>query len=158
LFHHIPKCLQSHSESAVVGYILTQSQLAVGLYIGQDLNAVEPLLKYLYTSVETACIRPAPPVAQIAVFVELRAFVIKPVYHLMSHYSSDGSIIEGVIGIHIKKRILQYARRKTYFVDGYVIIGVYILWIHIPFRRINRFFEFAFNRVIPKKTIYRSIV
>ena len=56
----------------------------------------------------------------------------------MTDYHTDGTIVEGIIRIHIEERILQDTGGETDFVGGRVIVSVDGLRSHQPFVLIHR--------------------
>ncbi len=75
----------------------------------------------------------------ISVLVEATARVIETVRHLVADHHTDGTIVEGIVGIHIEEGILQNTCGEADFVGGGVIVGIDGLWCHIPIIAINGF-------------------
>ena len=107
----------SQHQTAQVGDIFAHGQFAVDLdVIHRDVlgvlvrDAAGALVKLL------AILR-RPPVAQIALRVELAAFVVEAVGQFVPNGGAGVAVVRGIVRPGIKKRRLQDARRKIDVVD-----------------------------------------
>ncbi len=128
-------------QTAVVGYVLTQGELAVGIDLGvvANLDFIEPVNQHLCVLLETGGILGLPPVVQVAVLVVVAALVVETVGHLMTNHHSDGTIVESIVGIHVEEGFLQDACGETNLVGSGVVVGVDRLRSHAPFGLVHRF-------------------
>src|SRR5699024_8152304 len=127
------ECLIRNLQTTVVGNILTQCHASVGIYARSNLDAIEEVHHHLSTLVQVLGIFSSPPVFQVTVLVVLATLVVESVSHLMTDYHTDGTIVEGIIRIHIEERILQDTGGETDFVRSRVIVSVDGLRSHQPF-------------------------
>ena len=65
--------------------------------------------------------------------------------HLMTDHYADSTIVESIIGIHIKERILKDTRREANLVGSWIIIGIYRLRSHQPLIFIHRLTGFSYH-------------
>ena len=96
---------------------------------------------------ETLCVFVCPPLAQIAVFVVFAALVIKAVGHLVTYDYAYGSVVEGVVGIHVEEWALEYACGEADLVGGGIVVGIDGLGGHVPFVSVDGFVETCGNHV-----------
>ena len=65
----------------------------------------------------------------------------------MTNHHADGSIIEGIVGLHIEERILKNTSWETNLVGRRVVVGVDRLWRHVPFVPIHRLLPFTIQHI-----------
>lgn len=128
----VKESIVSHLQSSVVSQVLTQSETTIGVQIGQHLDIGEEIGIHVRTLLEAFGIASCPPVTHIAVGVILAALVIEAVCHLVAYHYTDSAIVEGLVCLRIKERILQDTCGETNLVGSGVVIGVYRLGIHEP--------------------------
>ena len=71
---------------------------------------------------ETLGVFVGPPLAQIAVLVVFTALIVKAVGHLVAYDYSYGSVVEGVVGVHVKEWTLEYAGGEADFVGSVLLM------------------------------------
>ena len=130
-------------QTAVVSDVLTEGEFTVGIDTGRNFNAVEMINDELGFLLEGGGILFGPPVGEVAVFVVVTALVVEAVGHLVADNHADGTVVGGIIRVHVEERRLQDAGREAYLVGGGVIIGVHRLRGHLPFGRIDFLADFA---------------
>ena len=128
--------------------VLAQRQFSVAVQSGEYFKIVEEVFHDLRSLFETLGVCFGPPVAQVAVFVELRALVIEAVGHFVADDHPDGSIVAGVVGIRLEERRLQDAGGETNLVGGGIVVGIDGLRCHQPFVSIDAFVHSLFNVVV----------
>ena len=84
-----------------------------------------------------------PPVAQIAVQVELAAFVVETMCKLVPDDGSDRAVVGGLVETVVKERRLQNSRRKVDVVLLRIVVGVDGRRSHAEFGAIHRLSDFA---------------
>ena len=132
----------------MVGHILAKCQLAVGEEARQHLDLIEEVAHHVGAFLEVLGIVGGPPLAQIAVLVELGALVVESVGHLMTDDHSDGTIVEGVVGLHIEERRLQNTCGEADLVGGRVVVGVHRLGSHIPDRIVHGLVQLLIDHIV----------
>ena len=55
----------------------------------------------------------------------------------MTDDNADGSVVEGIVGLHVEEWRLQNAGREANLVGGGVVVGVDGLWRHVPLVAVN---------------------
>jgi hypothetical protein len=50
----------------------------------------------------------------------------------MTYHHAYGSVVHGIVGMHIEEGRLKNAGRETYFVGSWVIVSIYGLGCHQP--------------------------
>ena len=111
------------------------------MYAGRYFDLIEGLFHHFRAGIKSSFVFCGPPVDHVAVLVELATLVIETVGHLMTDDDSDSTIVEGIVGTHVKERILEYTGGETDLVAGRVIVCVHGLRRHVPFGLIHRFAE-----------------
>ena len=139
----VPHRRVGDAESAVVSDVLTEGELAVGVYARHDLNLVELGHKHLGLGVELLGILRRPPVGHIPVLVEESALVVESVGHLVTDHDSDSAVVDGVVRVSVEERRLEDRRREADLVRRRVIVGVDCLRRHSPFGLVGRLAEFG---------------
>ena len=132
----------------MIGHVLAQCERAVGVESWQHLYAVVELAHHLNAFCEALCVLVAPPLAQVAVLVVLGSLVVESVSHLMSDDYTDGSVVEGIVGLHVEEWGLQNAGREAYLVGGGIVVGVHGLRCHEPLVAIYRLVELRANHLL----------
>ena len=87
--------------------------------------------------VESLCVGFGPPVLHVAVGIILSSVIVEAVGHLVAYHHTDGSVVEGFVGLGIEEGILQDACREAYLVGRGVVVGVDSLRSHVPFLAVN---------------------
>ncbi len=82
-------------------------------------------------------VRRRPPVAQLALGVELAALVIEAVGELVAYHPADGAVVDRRVGGRVEHRRLQDARRE-HDVAQRAVVGVVGLGRHPPVRAVDR--------------------
>ena len=103
---------------------------------------------YSYTLFETLGVILVPPCYQISFFVVLAALIVESVSHLMTDYHSNGTIVEGIVSIHIEEWRLQDTSRETNLVGGRVVISIHRLGSHEPFILIYRLVQLGLYHIL----------
>ena len=101
--------VEGHLEATVVGEVLAQREVAVGVEVGQHLDVAEEVGILLGALVEALGVRLRPPVVHVAVLVVVASLVVEAVEHLVANDHADGAIVEGVVGLRVEERILEDA-------------------------------------------------
>ena len=115
---------------------------------GSYFNTVEEVSHHRRTSLKVLGIFCRPPIFQVTILIILTTLIIKSMGHFMSDNYTNRSIIEGIIRIHIKERILKYTGRETDLIRRWIVICIYCLRSHIPLVLIDRFTIFADHFVV----------
>src|SRR5450759_3605454 len=112
---------ESDAQTAVIGGVFAQRQAAVqldvvdrgeaGIFVGDAGGAL----------VELGAVGRGPPVAQIAVAIELAALVVEPVSHLVADHRSGSAVVERDVAAGVEERGLEDACRE---VDAVVLRAV----------------------------------
>ena len=113
--------------------VLAQSKLSVCFQARKYFDIAKEVCHNLNAFVETFCVASSPPVSQVTVLIELTALVVKSVSHFMTDNYADSTIVECVVSVHIKERILKDTCREADFVSRRIIISVHCLRSHQPF-------------------------
>ena len=80
-----------------------------------------------------------PPIDQLALAVELSAFIIKSMAQLVPDDHPYTSIVHRVEVIVLEERRLHDARRENDLIEIRAIICIHIVREHLPLRAIGRF-------------------
>ena len=128
----ILECLISNLQATMIGNVLTLSQTTIGMNARKHLDIVVEINDYLSTFLELLSIFFSPPVFQVTVLVILTTLVIKSVSHLMTNHYADGTIVEGIISLHIEEGILQNTSREANLVGCWVVVCIHSLRSHQP--------------------------
>ena len=144
----ILKGLEGYHQSAVVGHILAQRQAAVGMQSGQHLYAVVELSHHLYAFAESLGVLVAPPLAQVALLVVLGALVVESVCHLVTNHHAYGSVVEGIVGLHVEEWGLQYACGEANLVGRGVIVCIHRLGCHEPLLAVHGLVQFRAHHIL----------
>ena len=126
-----------NAQTTLVGDVLTQCQVAIGMEILDDDNLVELSSQFLGGCLETCGIALGPPVNHVALAVEHAALVVKAVRHFVADYHANGTIVGCIVGIHIEERWLQDGSREADLVGGGVVVGIHRLRRHAPLVLVN---------------------
>ncbi len=82
--------------------------------------------------IEALCIVGCPPVLQITGSIILATLIIETVSHLMTYHYTDSTIVERLVGLGVKERILEDTSREADFVGGRIVVGIHGLRSHVP--------------------------
>ena len=104
--------VEGYLQASVVGEVLTQCELTIGVKTGQHLDGIEEVTVELGTLLKAFGISSRPPVMQVAVGIVLTALVVEAVGHLVTNHHTDGTVVEGGVGLRIEERTLQDAGGK----------------------------------------------
>src|SRR5947208_17070925 len=99
-------------EAAEIGEVLAQGQLALDVYTGKRLVSIELLGKHVRVNLVPVGGLPGPPVAQSPLGIELAAFVIEAVAHLMPDGRTGFAIVDGGIGAGVEEGRLELGGGK----------------------------------------------
>ena len=152
------ECLHRNHQATVVGDILAQCKLAVCVEAGENLNLVEEVHDDLCALVELGCILVGPPVCEVTLLVELTALVVEAVGHLVADDNSDGTIVERVVLIHVKERVLEDTCREADLVCCGVVVCVHGLWCHVPLLAVNRLAPLLIDMLVPTELRHSAAV
>ena len=146
-------------QTTVVGQVLTQRQATIGIKVGQHLDSREEIGILVGAGLELLAIGSSPPVVHITILVELASLVVEAVGHLVTNHHADGTIVEGIVGRHIKEGHLQNTGREADLVGGGVIVGIHGLRIHIPVVDIHGLASHVVNLVlVPELTTCQQVL
>ncbi len=128
------------AEAAEVADVLAHRQLAVdaGLAVVERAEAVVLGFQLVLQLLEVGLVGRAPPVAQIAGAVGLRALVVEAVAHFVADHRADAAVIDRRIGRDVEERRLENGSREHDLVEGRVVVGVDRLGQHEPFGLVDR--------------------
>ena len=79
-----------------------------------------------------------PPVVQVALGVELAAFVVEAVRQLVADHHADAAEVDGVVSAVVEERRLQNAGREVDVVHLRVVVGVDRGRRHVPLAAVHR--------------------
>ena len=116
-----------YPQTSVVGNILTQGEVTVGMNRVEHDDVVVLFGQNLGPFVKLLGIGRSPPVVQVSVLVELTALVIKPVGHFVADYYPDTTVVDGIVGIEIKEGRLQNTGREANLVGAGIVVGIHRL-------------------------------
>ena len=142
----------------MIGNVLAKCKCTVSVQVRKHLNIVKVVRYNLYMCLELIGIAGCPPVSKVSFLVKLTALVIKSVSHLMTYHYTYGTVVECVIGTHVKERILQDSGRETYLICCGIVVRINSLRSHEPLCIVNRFLVFAVYHILQKETAYGNIV
>ena len=117
----------------MVGYVLTESEGAVGMDAGQDFDLVELVHQDGSLGLEGLIVLGSPPVGHVAVLVEQASLVVESMGHLVADHDSDGAVVDGVVSLGIEERRLEYACGEAYLVGSGIVVCIDGLGRHEPF-------------------------
>ena len=137
IFLCLLECCVSHLQATVVGQVLAEGEIAVGLKVGQHADVGEEIGHHLCASLKLVAVAFCPPVAEVAFLVKLAALVVESVSHLMTDDHADGAVVEGIVSLHVEEGVLQDAGGEAYLVGGGIVVGVDGLRVHIPLVAVN---------------------
>ena len=141
------KGLEGDLQTTMVSHVLAEGELAVGLETGQHLDVVEEVAHDMSTFLEVLCILGRPPLAQVAVLIELGTLVVEAVCHLMTDDHADGTVVESIVGVHIEEGRLQDTCGEADLIGRGIVVGVDRLWCHVPHGVIHGLVESALHLV-----------
>src|SRR3984957_9912540 len=125
-------------DSAVVRGVLALSQAAVLLHagLGHELGVLvgDAIASFV---VGLGIVR-SPPVAQIAVLVELASLVVVSMNGFVPNDSAGGRIVDSIVLGGIEERRLQNAGREVDGVGLRVLVGIHSRRCHLPFGSVER--------------------
>ena len=104
--------IEREGEAAEVGDVLAHGEVAVDVHAGQRLEGVVLRAQLPGAVFERLGVVGGPPVAQVAVGVDLAALVVEAVGELVADHAADGAVVDGGVGVGIEDRRLQDRRRK----------------------------------------------
>ena len=138
------QCRIGDAQSTVVGRVFAQCQPAIQkdrlvLAFGRSGLKAAVLVGYAIGALgEGFAVGCRPPLAHVALCVELRAFVVEAVRHLMSDDHADGAIVDRRIDGEIEKWRLQDTGREVDVVERRIVIGVDRRRRHAPLFFVDR--------------------
>src|SRR5689334_13808514 len=106
---HLPGPVR-HREARQVADVLAERQLAVDVAIVEHRVAIELRGERVGALLELRGVVRRPPVAQVAVAVELPAAVIEAVADLVADDRANAAVVDGVVGGHVEERRTQDGR------------------------------------------------
>ena len=125
------------AQAALVGDVLAQGQVAVGMLVLHDDDLVELCSQLLGGFLELLAVLLGPPVGHVAVLVKHAALVIKAVGHLVADNHADGTKVGSIVSLYIKEGRLQDGGGEADLVGRGVVVGVHRLRCHAPFVPVN---------------------
>src|SRR5580692_3295493 len=125
-------------DSTVVGGVLALGQAAVLLHAGFG-NELSVLVGDTVAALVVGLgIVSGPPVAQVAILVELAPLVVIPVNRLVSDHGTRGRVVDRVILGGIEERWLQNPSREVDGIGLRILIGVHRWRRHSPLGSVER--------------------
>ena len=82
-----------------------------------------------------------PPIAEIALRVELASLIVEAVAHLVADDGTDASVVHSVVRIGVEERRLENAGGKLDLIQGCAVRGIHRRRHHAPLRPIDGFAE-----------------
>ena len=143
LLEGILHCCERDAKTTVVSDILAESETAVCMDTGKNLNLVELSGEFASFLVELGLVLSSPPVDHVSILVEHRALIVETVGHLMADDNTDTAIVDRNISLRIKERLLENSGRETNLVCGRIIISIDCLRSHPPLCLVGRFSKFG---------------
>ena len=137
--HRILQGVKSHLQTTMVGEILTEGELAVGIEVGQHFDGREEVGIFVCPLGKLLAVVLRPPIGHVAVLVVVASLVVEAVCHLMSDDHTDGTIVEGIVGSHVEEGHLEDTCREADFIGGGVVVCIDGLRSHVPLVAVNRF-------------------
>ena len=120
-------------EAGVVGDVLAEGQLAIDEIARErregGVFGDQPLRLRGKARLVARC----PPVAQVAVAVELAALVVEAVADLVADHHANAAVVQRVVSRRVERRRLQEGRREDDLVHRRVVVGIDGLRRHRPF-------------------------
>src|SRR5262245_15162530 len=83
-------------------------------------------------SFKTFFVRRRPPLFQIPICIELRAFIIESMRDFVRNDGADTAIIYSCVSAKREKWWLEYCGREYDFIHVRCVICIHRLWIHVP--------------------------
>src|SRR3712207_476810 len=123
--------------STLFPYTTLFRSTAVGMQARQYLYSVKEVSIHVGTLVKSLGVVGCPPILHVAIGVILTTLVIETVGHFMANHYTDSAIVERIVGLGVKERILKNARREAYLIGCRVIISINRLRSHEPFVLVN---------------------
>src|SRR3954470_14680006 len=87
---------------------------------------------------ERPCISRSPPIAQIALRIELPALIVEAMCELMANHGADAAEVYGIVDGLIEERRLQDSRWEVDVVECGAVVGVHGRWSHSEFAAVER--------------------
>ena len=103
----IAECRVGYTQTTVVGDILAQREVTVGMNRIEHDDIVVLFGQNLGPLVELLGIFGRPPVVQVTILVVLTALVVESVSHLVTDNHTDSTVVHGIVGIEVKEGRLQ---------------------------------------------------
>ena len=122
----------------MIGDVLTEGILAVGVNAWQNLHRAVLLHKHCCLFVELGGVFRGPPVVHVAIRIEEAALVVETVGHLMTDHDADRTVVDSIVGIGIEERRLKDGGREADLVGGGIVVGIHSLRSHSPFGLVRR--------------------
>src|SRR5437762_4071549 len=151
------ECSVRDRETSQIGEILTQRQFAVYVQAVEHRVRIELRCDQTRSCLELRQIGGTPPVAEIALRVELRALVVEAVSHLVTDDGAHAAIVDGVVGVWIEERGLHDASGKHDLVHRGIVVRIYRWWCHPPFGAIDGLSDLG-QRAPPLVLTYGDLV
>ena len=143
------KCLEGDVQTAVVGDVLTQRELAVGFQVGEDIDFVEEVDHHLRACLKLLGVVCAPPVSEVSILGELAALVVKSVGHLVSDDDAYRSVVVRIVSRHVEEGRLEDTGREADFVGRRVVVGIDSLRGHLPLVSVDGLAILVSNHLAP---------
>ena len=67
----------------------------------------------------------------------------------MADYNTYRSVVECIVLVHVKERVLQNSRREAYLICCRVVVGIHCLRCHEPLIAVNGLAPFLLNVLVP---------
>src|SRR5947209_10419672 len=129
---------QCDTRTTIIGGVLAQRQLAVEMYTR---NRLESRILVRYTScalLKLLRIDRGPPVAQIALCIEVAPLIVESVRQLVTDHHPDTAIVDRIIQPLVEERRLQDSCREVDVVLQCAVIRIYRRRSHAPLRPVHR--------------------
>src|SRR6185437_9746230 len=123
--------------TAAVAEILAERELAVDLDAGDGAEVVVLVDQASGAFGEGLGVGGRPPVAQVALGIELAALVVKAVGHLVADDDADRAVVAGIVALLIEERRLEDAGGEDDLVELGFVIGVDRGRGHLPLAAVH---------------------
>src|SRR5882724_390783 len=141
--HHLLQRHQGDPRPAVVGGVLAQGEAAIEFEIVHRHETAVLVGDATGALFEFRAVLRRPPVAQIALRVELASLIVEAVGQLVADDNPDATEVRGIVNLLVEKRRLQNTRREHNFILRRTVVGIDRRWRHLPFVAVNRLADFG---------------
>ena len=138
-FHWFFESVIRNHQTAEIGDVFTQSQLALHFESGQNFVIVELIDDAVGFLIKPCAVVRRPPYFQISLCVVLTAFVVETVCDFVTDNAARVAVIERVVRQDVEKRRLQNSGGENDFIKTRIVISVNCRRSHSPARFVNGF-------------------